>query len=135
MPSLRIPTGRIPWSLLALVLAAQFAVLCLAWVLTHSSWLQAALLLACLLPLRALSTRAAETSPFPTRTESETRQRELLLIVGFIVLLFGLGAGLSLTLKTLDLYPGPYAVAYLAAWVPLAVAWNVLGYQRGTQPS
>jgi hypothetical protein len=80
--------------------------------------------------LRALSVRAADTNPFPTRTASETRQRELLLIVGFLTLLFGLGAGLSQALKTLDIYPGPYAVAYLAAWVPLAVAWNLLGYQR-----
>lgn len=75
--------------------------------------------------------------PLPTRTESETRQRELFLIVGFIVLLFGLSAGLSLALKALDFYPGPYAVAYLAAWVPLAVAWNLLGYsaplKRGTR--
>jgi hypothetical protein len=130
MPSLRAPAGRIPWPLLAAVLAAQFAVLCLAWALTHSSWLQGALLLASLFPLGALSARAADTNPFPTRTASETQQRELFLIVGFFILLFGLGAGLSQALKTLDIFPGPYAVVYLAAWVPLSVAWNLLGYQR-----
>jgi hypothetical protein len=76
-----------------------------------------------------LSVRAAENNPFPTRTASETRQRELFLIVGFLALL-GLSAGLSQAFKTLDIYPGPYAVVYLAAWVPLAVAWNLLGFQR-----
>jgi hypothetical protein len=130
MPNLRIPTGRTPWHLLVPVLAAQFAVLCLAWALTDSAWVQALLLLTCLFPLLALSGRAAETNPFPARTESEARQRELLLSGGFIALLFGFGAGVSLALKVPDLYPGPYAVAYLAAWVPLAVAWNLLGYQR-----
>jgi len=77
-----------------------------------------------------LSVRAADTDPFPIRTASETRQRELLLIAGYFALLFGLGAGLSQALKTSDVYPGPYAVVYLAGWVPLSVAWNLLGYQR-----
>jgi hypothetical protein len=130
MPNLRSPTGRIPWLILAAVMVAEFAVLCLAWALTHSSWLQAAVMLACFYPLRALSVRAADTSPFPTRTASETRLQELLLIVGFLALLFGFGVGLSQILKTSDIYPGPYALAYLGAWVPLAVAWNLLGYQR-----
>ena len=130
MPSLRGPNGRIPWPLLAAGLAAQLAVLCLAWALTHSSWLQAALLIASFFPWRTLSARATETNPLPTLTASETRQRELLLIVGFIVLLFGLGAILSQALKTLDIYPGRYTVAYLAAWVPFSVAWNLLGFQR-----
>jgi hypothetical protein len=134
MPNLRTPTGRISWLLLAAVLAAQFAALCLAWALTHSRWLQGALLVASLFPLRALSDRAADTNPFPTRAASETRRRDLLLIVGFVALL-GLGVVLNQALKTTDIYPGPYAVAYLAAWVPLSVIWNLLGYQRYQGPS
>jgi hypothetical protein len=126
----RTATGQISWLLLWAVLAAQFAVLCLAWVSTSSNLLQGVLLIACLFPLRALSVRAAGRHPFPTLTASEAKQRELLLIVGFFILLFGLGADLGHVLKSLGLYPGPYAVIYLAAWVPLAIAWNLLGYQR-----
>ncbi len=130
MPSLRGPTGRVAWPLLAGVASAEFAALSLAWALTHSSWLQGALLIVCLLPLRILSVRAADTNPFPSRSTSETKQLDWLLIVSFFVLLLGLGAGLSQTLKALDIYPGRYAVAYIAAWVPLAIAWNLVGYQR-----
>jgi hypothetical protein len=135
MPSSRTPTGRISWPLLAAVLAAQFAALCLAWALTHSSWPQGALLLASFIPLRALSVRGADTDPFPVRAASETRQRDLLLVAGFLALLFGLSMVFTETLKTTDIYPGPYAVAYLAAWVPLSFAWNLLGYQRYHGPS
>jgi hypothetical protein len=130
MFSLRTATGRISWALLWGILVAQFAALCLAWVLTNSSVLQGVLLIACLLPLRALSVQAADHHPFPTLTASEAKQRELLLICGFLALLFGLGAVLGHAFKALDIYPGPYAVVYLAAWVPSAVAWNLFGYRR-----
>lgn len=130
MLSLRTPTGRVAWPLLSLVLAAQFAVLCLAWELSRSGLPQGVLLVVCFFPLRALSVRAADTDPFLSRPASQTRQLDLILVGGFIVLLFGLGAALDDALKSLDIYPGPYAVAYLAGWVPLAIAWNVRGYQR-----
>lgn len=84
----------------------------------------------CLVPLRALSVRAADHHPFPTLNASEAKQRELLLIGAFLILVFGLSAVLGDGLKALYSYPGPYAVVYLAAWVPLAVVWNVFGFQR-----
>jgi hypothetical protein len=57
----------------------------------------------------------------------------LLLIVGFIALTFGLSPILGRALKASDAYPGPYAVAYLAAWIPFAVAWNLAGYNRAAR--
>jgi len=86
-------------------------------------------MLACFYPLRTLSVRAADTNPFPTRRAHETRLLELLLIAGFLALLFGFGVVLSQALKASNIYPGPYALVYLGAWVPLVVAWNFLGYQ------
>lgn len=76
MPSLGTPTGRLPWPLLAQTLAAEFAVLCLAWVLVPSSLLQAVLLVACLFPLHLLSRGAADVTPFPTVAEHEKRRRD-----------------------------------------------------------
>jgi hypothetical protein len=130
MFNLRSPTGRISWPLLWGALAAQFAALCLVWVLTPSTLLQAILLLACLFPLRALSIRAADQHPLPTLDTSEAKKRELLLIGGFLILLFGMSAVLGNAMKALQIYPGPYAVIYLAAWVPLSVIWNLVGFQR-----
>lgn len=130
MFNLRTATGRISWPLLWGTLAAEFAALCLAWVLTPSTLVQGILLIACLFPLRALSMRAADQHPFPTLDASEAKQRELLLIAGFVTLLFGMSAVLGNAMKGLQIYPGPYAVIYLAAWVPLAVVWNLVGFQR-----